>query len=107
MRFLKQINFTAVLGQRTMNVFREDIRITTTMLVQMPYRNQHLANRDCIGVSMQRATGGSFGGGLLVGSALGTVSLDVQLSAPEGSVSYIDWSQRRNGSLLQRVRVST
>ena len=71
------------------------------MLVQIPYRNEHLANQDCIGVSMLRATGGSFGRGLRVGSALGTVSLDVQSSALEGSVSYIDWSQRRNGSLLQ------
>jgi hypothetical protein len=47
MRFLIQINFTAVIGEIMMNVFREDIRITTTMLVQIPYRNQHLANRDC------------------------------------------------------------
>ena len=38
---------------------------------------------------------------LRVGSALGTVLLGVQLSAAEGSVSYIDWSQRRHGSLLQ------
>ena len=54
-----------------------------------------------IGVSMQRATGGSFGGVLRVSSALETVSLSVQLSAPEGNFSYIDWSQRRQGSLLQ------
>jgi len=38
---------------------------------------------------------------LRVGSSLGTVSLSVQLSAPEGSVSYIGWSQKRHGSVLQ------
>ena len=57
-----------------------------------------LQDKFTIGVAMQRATGGCFGGLPRVGSALGIVSLGVQLSAPEGSVSYIDWSQRRHGS---------
>jgi hypothetical protein len=34
-------------------------------------------------------------------SVLGTVSLGVQFSASEGNVSYIDWSQRIHGALLQ------
>jgi hypothetical protein len=61
-----------------------------------------LQDKITVGVSMRRAaTGGSFSGVMRVGNVMGTVSLRMQLSTLEGSVSYIDWSQRRHGYLLQ------
>ena len=61
-----------------MNVFREDIRITAIMLVQMPYQEPtscepRLQDNITTGVSMQRVTGVSFGGVLRIGSAFGTI----------------------------------